>query len=136
MRLIAVAAIVLLALTVPALAQTTNPIRYTWITTACSIWNCAAAALVLANGTKDVIVLPTGNEEHPWLVLKRVEAGAVYIPEDEPYGCEVFDTVTDATSRYNAMEACHGAMIMSVPDGRAVVMSLTNCKNGKRRATR
>lgn len=133
-----VAAAVLLAMTVPASGEdtpTTKPIRYTWIATSCTTWNCAAAALVLANGDKHVIVLPTGREEQPWLILKRVEEGAVYIPDDEPYGCEVFDTVTDATSRFNAITACHGPMILNVPDGRAVVMSLNECA-AKRRAVR
>ena len=119
-------------------AQITNPIRYTWIVTSCENWNCAAAALVLANGDKHVIVLPTGQETRPWLVLRRVEAGSVFIPEDEPFGCEVFNTLVDATSRYTSMDACHGALVLNVPDGRAVVASLHKCAEPttRRRALR
>lgn len=114
----------------------TNPITYTWIASSCTTWNCAASALVLANGNKYVITLPTGDDERPWLILRRVEEGAVYIPEDEPYACEVFDTVNDGASRLNAMEPCHAPIILNVPDGRTVVTSLTTCKASKRRVLR
>ena len=125
-------------LTAPALAQITEPVRLTWIVTSCESWNCAAAALVLANGDKHVIVLPTGQEERPWMVLRRVEEGSIYIPEDEPFACEVFDTVVDATSRFTSMDSCHGPLVLSVPDGRAVVTSLHRCteEGAKRRSMR
>lgn len=117
-------------------AQTEKPIRWTWIASSCETWNCAAAALVLANGDKNVIALPTGNEARPWLILKRVEEGSIYIPDDEPYGCEVFANVTDAGTRFTAMDTCHGPMMMNVPDGRAVVVSLYDCgeQSKKRRS--
>jgi hypothetical protein len=116
-----------LTLAIPAFAQTTNPIRYTWIASTCRTWNCAAGALVLAGGDKNVIVLPTGRDSEPWIVLKRVEEGAVYIPEDEPYGCEVFQTVDGAATAYTTTDTCRAPMILSVPDGRTVVASLQKC---------
>ena len=119
--------------TAAAHAQITRPIRYTWIATSCTTWNCAAAALVMANGDKHVIVLPTGNETHPWLVLKRVEEGSIFIPEDEPYGCEIFASVAEAGARFTAMDGCHGPMILNVPDGKAVVLSLNKCDDAKKR---
>ncbi len=117
-------------------AQIEKPIRWTWIATSCETWNCAAAALVLANGDKNVIALPTGNDARPWLIVKRVEEGSIYIPEDEPYGCEVFANVTDAGTAFTAMDTCHGPLMMNVPDGRAVVVSLSACgeQTKKRRA--
>ncbi len=129
-------------LSVPLLAQQepplTNPIRYTWIVTSCATWNCAAAALVMADGDKHVMALPTGRENRPWLILKRVEAGSVYIPEDEPFGCEVFETVAAATTHFDGLDGCHAPMILSVPDGRAVVTSAYECSGAntttKRRA--
>ena len=117
-------------------AQMTKPIRYTWIATSCTNWNCAAAELVLADGSPNVIVLPTSNEDRPWLVLRRVEEGSIFIPDDEPFACEVFDGVSDATARYSAMDSCHGAIILNVPDGKAVVTSLQKCGSStKRRAS-
>lgn len=128
-----------MALTVPAAADEphTNPIRYTWIVTSCTTWNCAAAALVMAGGDKHVMVLPTGRDDRPWLILKRVEEGSIYIPDDEPFGCEVFDTAAAATAHFDGIESCHAPMVLTVPDGRAVVTSAYQCPGGsKRRAAR
>ena len=134
-RMLAAAVFALLIVPI-ARAQTTNPIRYTWIATSCSTWNCAAGALVLAGGDKYVIALPTGQEERPWVILRRVEAGSVYIPDDEPFHCEVYDDMNVATTSYNALDTCHGAMLLSVPDGKAVLTSLQKCGSLKRRAVR
>lgn len=122
-------AFVAIALSVPLSAQTPieKPIRYTWIVTSCTTWNCAAAALVMADGDKHVMALPTGREEHPWLILRRVEEGAIYIPEDEPFGCEVFDTVAAATTHFDGIANCRAPMILSLPDGRAAVTSAHEC---------
>jgi hypothetical protein len=116
-------------LSVPLLAQEpiVKPIRYTWIVTSCTTWNCAAAALVMADGDKHTMALPTGREERPWLILKRVEEGSIYIPEDEPFGCAVFDTVAAATTHFDGLDTCRAPMILSVPDGRAVVTSAHEC---------
>ena len=125
-RTLAVAALVFF-LSPAALGQITKPIRYTWLATSCTTWNCAAAALVMADGDKYVIVLPTGQDDRPWLVLKRIEEGAIVIDEDEPFGCEVFTTVADASLAFDAMETCRGPLILNTPDGRAVVASLLKC---------
>jgi hypothetical protein len=113
---------------------TTRPIRYTWIVTSCETWNCAASALVLANGDKHVIALPTGHDERPWLILKRVEEGSIFIPEDEPFACELFDDVGAAGDRFRTVNSCQAPMMLNVPDGRAVVISLHQCGSGKRRS--
>jgi hypothetical protein len=116
---------------------TTNPPRYTWIATSCAQWNCAAAALVLANGEPSVIVLPTKDTEHPWLILRRVEEGSIFIPDDEPFSCSLYDGMTEATSQYMTLEPCRSGLILNLPDGRAAVASLHTCdKKAKRRAVR
>ncbi len=116
----------------------TKPIRYTWIVTSCERWNCAAAALVMAEGDPHVIALPTGREDRPWLVLRRVEEGSIFIPEDEPFTCDVFASVTDASAVFGSMQACHAPLIVNVPDGRAVIASLAQCDGStkRRRAVR
>jgi hypothetical protein len=117
-------------------AQETKPIRYTWIATSCTTWNCAAAAMVLANGDKHLIVLPTGHDVRPWLILRRVEEGAIELPEGEPFTCSVHDTVVEATNVFSTMASCFSPMILNTPDGRAVVASLHKCDDEaeKRRA--
>ena len=119
------------------LAQTnTNPIRWTWIATTCDSWDCAAAAIAVAHGDRYVFAYPTGRDDHKWVVLKRVEEGSVYVPDDEPYACQVFDTVPDAGSAFVMTDSCHAPLIMSVPDGRAVVVSLSKCPETRRRPLR
>ena len=116
--------------------QTTNPIRYTWIVSSCENWNCAAAALIMANGEPNLIVLPTSVEEYPWLVLRRVEEGSLFIPETESFGCQVFDHVEEATTHFTAMDGCRRPLALTVPDGRSVVISLNHCNGVRRRAVR
>ena len=128
-----------LAILLPAAAvsaqEFTEPIQYTWVTTSCETWDCAASAFVLAAGDRNVIVLPTGSEKRPWLILRRVEAGSVFIPEDEPFSCEVFTQMNLALTRYNELEHCKSPLLMNTLDGRAVVMSLASCEPaGRRRA--
>jgi hypothetical protein len=136
-RTMLAAVLLIVAAAATAEAQTENPIRWTWIATSCETWNCATAALVLANGDPHTIALPTGNEERPWIILKRVEEGSIYVPETEPYSCEVFSNVTTAGSRFTAMNQCHAPLMLNVPDGRVVVVSLNECSDpSKRRATR
>jgi hypothetical protein len=119
-----------------AAQDTTNPIRYTWIVTSCERWNCAAAALVMAEGDPHVIALPTGREDRPWLVLRRVEEGSIFIPEEEPFTCDVFSSFTDASAAFGSMEACHAPLIMNVPDGRAVIASLAKCDDAQTKRRR
>lgn len=136
-RLLLLALIALLAAATMSAEPIENPIRYTWIATSCETWNCAVSALVLADGDKYVITLPTGNEERPWLILKRVEEGAIYIPDDEPFACDVFETLNLATSHMSAMDTCRAPMVLTVPDGRTIVASVADCTKSaktKRRA--
>lgn len=125
-----------LAIAAVAEAQITKPVTYTWMVTSCETWNCAAAELVRAGGDKNVIILPTSRQDRPWLVLRRIEEGAIVLPENEPFTCEVFGSVTDASSRFTAMDSCHAPLILNVPDGKALVASLSKCDDaaGRRRA--
>jgi hypothetical protein len=133
-RLFSLAALATLLCTGIAAAQElTNPIRYTWIVSSCEKWNCAAAALVMADGEPNVIVIPTGSEERPWLILRRVEEGSVFVPEDEPYTCDVFETVAVAGSTYSSMDTCRSPLMLTVPDGRTIIASLSKCGEGTRR---
>jgi hypothetical protein len=136
-RLLLLTSILFLAAAAAQAEPVTNPITYTWIATSCETWNCAASAMIMANGDKYVITVPTGDEERPWLILRRVEEGSIFIPDDEPYACNVFETLTAASSHMSAMDTCHAPIILNVPDGRTLVTSLSNCsKSTKRRVAR
>lgn len=115
-------------------AQITKPIRYTWMVTSVGSWKEAAAALVLADGDGSVLAMPSGEESHPWLLLRRVEEGSIFVPDDEPRVCDVFPNMTEASSHYLGMGPCHGAMLLTVPDGRSLVVSVRDCTDeGSRR---
>lgn len=116
-----------------------KPIRYAWIVTSCTTWDCAASEFMLSNGSPDVIVLPTGRQDRPFIVLKRIEEGSIFIPDDEPFTCNVFANVNEASLAFFRMDGCHAPTILNVPDGRAVITSLAKCGNSttqpaKRRA--
>ncbi|HEX6097448.1 MAG TPA: hypothetical protein VF432_14055 [Thermoanaerobaculia bacterium] len=77
------------------------------------------------------------SPSRPWLILRRVEEGSIFIPDDEPYACDVFDTLNAASSYMGAMDTCHAPIILNVPDGRTLVTSLSDCgKAAKRRSMR
>lgn len=135
-RILAVALVTLALATSTFAEDITNPIRYTWVVTSCTTWNCAASALIMANGEPNVIAVPTTDEQSPWLVLRRVVEGSVFIPETEAFGCDVFGEVASASSHYLGLDGCRNPMMLSVPDGRAVVISLRECAKTRRRAVR
>lgn len=131
------ALILALAISLPAVVTSaqefTEPIKYTWIATSCENWDCAVAAFAVSAGDRNTIVLPTNSEARPWLILRRVEAGSVYIPEDEPFTCQVFQQMTDALDRYETLERCKSPLVMNMVDGQVTVTSLAKCESGGRR---
>ena len=130
------AALAMLLLAASAVADDgdfTKPPRFTWIVTTAADWNEVAAALAVSNGDGTVIAYPTGRVDHPWILLRRVEAGSVYIPDDEPHMCDMYSTVKEATSYYTAMGDCHSPMLMTVPDGNTLVISMRDCSSPPKR---
>jgi len=110
------------------------PISHTWTVETCDSWNCAAAAAIVANGDPNVLTMPApGNDGH-WLVLKRVNSGSYIAPPDAPYLLESFDSVDGAVARFSAM-GDHAPMILSVPDGKFVVVTSRQAV-AKRRAAK
>lgn len=130
-------AAVVFALLLPLAAQAgdtqvTNPISYTWIISSCETWNCALKALVEADGNGNVIAVPSKCETYPWLVLRRVEAGSVYVDPEEPFACELFDTAAQATARFSSLaDGQFPGMLTSHGANMVVYM-----KAEKRRASR
>jgi hypothetical protein len=135
MKPIIVALAILFPAVITSAQEFTQPITYTWIATSCETWDCAVTAFIQAAGDRNTIVLPTKSEKRPWLVLRRVEAGSIFIPEDEPFSCEVFQQMTDAMTHYNGLQGCQSPLVMNMLDGTAVVMSMAKCEPaGRRRA--
>jgi hypothetical protein len=98
------------------------PLSHEWIVTACDSWNCAAAATVLANGSPDVIAMPSGSDDFKWLVLRRVVSGSVTVSPNEPFKLEMFPALSDAAARFAAVDGALKPMLFTAPDGNVVVV--------------
>jgi hypothetical protein len=110
------------------------PVSHQWIVNACESWNCAAAAAVLANGDPDVLSIPSGSEDFKWVVLRRVPTGSATVPPDAPFTVESFSALSDAMSRYQAINPDFRPFLFTLQDGGALVVSRST-PQPRRRAT-
>ncbi|HEX7705921.1 MAG TPA: hypothetical protein VF701_05620 [Thermoanaerobaculia bacterium] len=119
-----------------AAAETfTSPPRYVWLTTACPAWNCALSVMVQADGNPHVLALPTRSESYPWLVVRREEAGSVYLPENDPFEVQSFEYMTDAIARFHSIPRQRHPLLVTVVDGAVLVVAMREHGSaGKRRA--
>jgi len=90
------------------------PAGSTWFADACETWNCAAAALVLANGDGTVVALPAPDAKYKWLVLRRLPAGAVYVTPENPFQVDVVPSYVEGASMLATMDIRHAPMIVTM----------------------
>jgi hypothetical protein len=100
------------------------PLSHEWIATACETWNCAMSALIDANGDPYVVAVPNGNPQWKWIVLRRVTAGSAIVSPDAPFTVEQFDGTAEASARFAALDHDSFPTLMSMIDGKMVVVSL------------
>jgi hypothetical protein len=98
------------------------PVTQVWTVETCGNWNCAASAVIMANGDPHILTLPAPSNDGRWLVLKRVNTGSYVAPADGPFALESFDGFDGASARFTAVASTYVPMIMSVPDGKFVVV--------------
>ena len=110
------------------------PLSHEWVATACETWNCAQSAMILANGDPYVVSVPTGSTAWKWVVLRRVVSGSFTVSPDAPFSVEQFDGMSDAVARFSTLRRDDLPMVMSMMDGKTIVVSLTDA--GRRRAAR
>lgn len=110
---IATLTLLTLLLASPALADFTVPPPYEWIVVPCATWNCAVAELMNAAGDPYVVAMPTTNGEHPWIVIKRVQAGAVATDPDSEWTVEQFTIISEASARFSAIAATLSPVMIS-----------------------
>ena len=123
MRTVA-ALFVLALLATPALAADfTVPPPYEWIVVPCATWNCAVAEMMNAAGDPYVISMPTTNTEHPWIVLKRVQAGSVEVSPDAPWTIEQFTVLTEASSRFASLVSTLSPVMITTNSGGFLIAS-------------
>lgn len=129
MKRLPIFAILLFSLAAAASAQESTcpciPTTQEWIADSCDTWECAMSALVTAKGDPYTIIVPNGANGR-WVVLRRVVAGTYVVLPNAPYACETFDGVATAGARYSAVDAERLPMLLTSPDGKMLVISLTD----------
>ena len=98
------------------------PLSHEWIVTACETWNCAASAVIMANGSADVLTMPSGSDDLKWVVLRRVVVGSAIEPADAPFKLESFTTLAEATARFAAIDGGLSPFLLTAPDGKVVIV--------------
>jgi len=97
----------------------------TWSVTACETWNCAAAALVLANGSQGTMVLPTQSSQYKWIVVRRAAPDGGLTPSDPPaFVLESYVSMPLASSRFATIEQGYCPLMLTATDGSILVVSL------------
>ena len=92
--------------------------------TPCETWNCAASALVLANGDPQTLVLPTTDGKYKWVVVKRLVTGSATISPDAPLLVDRFNTMTDGSARFAALDHAQAPLLVTATDGNVLVVYL------------
>jgi hypothetical protein len=98
------------------------PISHEWIVSACDSWNCAAAAQILANGSSDVLTMPSGSDDFKWVVLRRVASGSAIVSPDAPFKIETFAAMNDAANRFQSINPDLRPLLFTAPDGNVVIV--------------
>ena len=130
-----VIALIALALLTPLQAQQVCPcvpIAYEWVAVPCDSWNCAASAVLLANGA-NVVPLPTTSNDFTWVVLKRMAVGSATISPDAPFKVDGFDGLTEASARFFTIDHQLQPMLITVPDGKVLVIARTSPEKSRSR---
>lgn len=108
------------------------PVTHLWTVRSCDTYDCAVSAFVLAGSSSDTVVVRTSSTDVRWVVLERVKAGSA-ISSDPTFSLESFEGFTDASTRFNAVDTNLKPMILSVPDGKFVIVA-RNAPEPRRRA--
>jgi hypothetical protein len=110
------------------------PIAHEWIVDACTSWNCAVAAAIMADGSSDVLPVPSGSDDFKWVVLRRIAVGSAIIPPDAPFRVESFTVLSDAMARFSAIDPDLRPLLFTAPDGSVLIVSRSTAQP-RRRAT-
>jgi hypothetical protein len=119
----------LLLLIAPAAVADQNvcpciPLSQSWVVAACETWNCAQAAMILANGDSHVIAVPSSSDQYKWIVLRRVVAGSGIEVPDSPFVVDSFPSVEGASALFSSLDRATQPMLLTTVDGDMLVVRL------------
>ena len=98
------------------------PIPQVWSVETCDTWTCASSAMIAAAGDRYVLSMPAPSNDARWLIIRRVAAGSYTESPDAPFILESFDGVAVASSRFDSVPRDRTPMLLSVPDGKFIVV--------------
>ena len=98
------------------------PVTHIWTIRSCDTFDCAASEFTLSNGSGDYVIVPTSSTDVKWVVLQRVPSGTA-TTSDPTFELETFDGFSDASIRFNTVAPDLKPIIMSVTDGRFVIVA-------------
>lgn len=98
------------------------PVTHLWIVKTCSDWNCVMTDLAVANGSPDTFAVPLSDGS--WAVMRRAAAGSAVQNPAEPLELQQFDGMAGAYDHYMNIAADQHPIIVSAPDGQALVIAL------------
>lgn len=97
---------------------------FMWLADGCQTWNCAASAMVLANGDPHLLVMPTASNTYKWVVLRRVVSGSVAVSPDAPFVVQSFQSMSDGTAHFATIGNDHAPLMVTTADGKVLVIAL------------
>jgi len=100
------------------------PVTKVWVATSCETWNCAQAAMVMANGDPYVITIPTNDTKYGWVILRRVVAGSATTVPPDPFQITSYASLQEAVGQYTAADPNKLPMMAMAVDGTALVLQL------------
>jgi hypothetical protein len=100
------------------------PLSYTWLAEPCGTWNCAASALVLADGDPNVVIMPTASDKFKWVILRRIVTGSVTVSPDAPFVVEHFSSMNDGSARFSTIEQDQSPLLLTPASGNVLVVYL------------
>ena len=98
------------------------PLTHLWTVASCDTWECASTALAGTNGDPNVFVIPSSNEQHRWLVFKRVTAGAAAQSADPAFILEQYPKMLDGSLRFDAVDGALAPMLVTTYDHAVLVV--------------
>ena len=99
------------------------PLSYEWTVVPCETWNCAASAMVMANGDKFVLAMPTGSDDFKWVVIKRIVSGTAVSSPDAPFKLDSFDGMDGAFNRFAIISRDLQPLVLTAPDGKVLLIT-------------
>jgi hypothetical protein len=112
------------------------PIGKVWIATSCETWNCAQAAMVLANGDPYVMAVPTNDKKYGWVIVRQVVAGSAATSTSDPFDVTSYTTIDGALNSYRGVDPNTLPLMLTTIDGTTLVLHLHDpAPSSRRRAT-